>query len=49
MFSLDISLNICNDDIYGFVMVPLESKDTIQQDLQQLMNTKLEILTAGNK
>ncbi|XP_046603252.1 glycosyltransferase 25 family member [Neodiprion virginianus] len=39
-----IPLHICNDQVYGFITVPLESQDTISQDKQQLTNLKLEIL-----
>ncbi|XP_015608067.1 glycosyltransferase 25 family member [Cephus cinctus] len=40
-----IPLHICNDEVYGFVMVPLETRDTISQDHQQLTNLKLEVLS----
>lgn len=37
-------MHICNDEIYGYVMVPLESQDTLERDYQQLINLKLEVL-----
>ncbi|XP_011701587.1 PREDICTED: glycosyltransferase 25 family member isoform X2 [Wasmannia auropunctata] len=40
----DVSLFVCNDDIYGFVMVPLENDETIAEDMQRLTNTKVEML-----
>ncbi|RZC38505.1 glycosyltransferase 25 family member, partial [Asbolus verrucosus] len=40
-----ISLNLCNDDQFGFVMVPLEQDDKLAVDFEQLTNIKLEILT----
>lgn len=40
-------MNICNDDIYGFLSVPLEKYDSIEYDQQQLINLKLEILGMG--
>lgn len=39
-----VPLYICNDDIYGFVMVPLEQSDSLQLDFMQLTNLKLEVL-----
>lgn len=41
---IDVPLYICNDEIYGFVMVPLESDETIAEDMQRLTNTKVEML-----
>ncbi|KAG8038300.1 hypothetical protein G9C98_006627 [Cotesia typhae] len=38
-------LYVCNDEVYGYVMVPLESQDTLEHDYQQLTNLKLEILS----
>lgn len=43
-YVIDVSLFVCNDEIYGFVMVPLENEDTIMEDMQRLTNTKVEIL-----
>ncbi|KAK0177237.1 hypothetical protein PV328_001313 [Microctonus aethiopoides] len=40
----DVPLHICNDEIYGYVMIPLESQDTLERDYQQLINLKLEVL-----
>ncbi|XP_032689727.1 glycosyltransferase 25 family member isoform X2 [Odontomachus brunneus] len=40
----NVPLFVCNDEIYGFVMVPLESDETIAEDMQRLTNTKVEIL-----
>ncbi|XP_001608141.2 glycosyltransferase 25 family member [Nasonia vitripennis] len=45
----DISLNVCNDQKYGFIMVPLQSDDSFDHDYQQLVNVKLEILAAGDQ
>jgi hypothetical protein len=39
-----VPLYICNDNIYGFVMVPLEQSDSLQLDFMQLINLKLEVL-----
>lgn len=39
-----MSLFVCNDDVYGFVMVPLENDETITEDMQRLTNTKVEML-----
>jgi hypothetical protein len=39
-----VPLYICNDNIYGFVMVPLEQGDSLQLDFMQLTNLKLEVL-----
>lgn len=35
---------MCNDEVYGFVMVPLENDETIAEDMQRLINTKVEML-----
>lgn len=35
---------VCNDDFYGFIMVPLEKDDQLKYDLLQLRNLKLEAL-----
>ncbi|XP_063244835.1 glycosyltransferase 25 family member-like isoform X2 [Bacillus rossius redtenbacheri] len=40
----DIPLYVCNDHVYGFVMVPLEQTDELKQDFIQLTNLKLEVL-----
>ncbi|XP_014487037.1 PREDICTED: glycosyltransferase 25 family member isoform X2 [Dinoponera quadriceps] len=40
----DVSLFVCNDEIYGFVMVPLESDESIAEDTLRLTNTKVEML-----
>ncbi|XP_067012190.1 glycosyltransferase 25 family member [Anabrus simplex] len=39
-----IPLYICNDEVYGFVMVPLEQGDSLAVDYTQLTNLKLEVL-----
>ena len=43
-YVIDVSLFVCNDDIYGFIMVPLENDETIAEDMQRLINTKVEML-----
>ncbi|XP_076649518.1 glycosyltransferase 25 family member [Halictus rubicundus] len=40
-----IPLFICNDDHYGFVMLPLEKGQTVVDDLKLLTYIKMEILT----
>ncbi|XP_076241704.1 glycosyltransferase 25 family member isoform X2 [Calliopsis andreniformis] len=44
----EVPLFICNDVIYGFIMVPLEKEETVAEDLQRLTNIKMEILTDNN-
>ncbi|XP_033223399.1 glycosyltransferase 25 family member-like [Belonocnema kinseyi] len=39
-----VSLHICNDQIYGFIPVPLDNREDIEDDKQKLINIKLEIL-----
>lgn len=39
-----IAMHVCNDEFYGYVMVPLEVDDGISYDLLQLKNLKLEVL-----
>lgn len=36
-------MHICNDEIYGFITVPLEKDSSLEMDEQQLTNIKLEI------
>nr|XP_012148279.1 PREDICTED: glycosyltransferase 25 family member isoform X2 [Megachile rotundata] len=43
-----IPLFICNANVYGYIMVPLEEKETIAEDLQRLINIKTEILSNSN-
>lgn len=42
---IGVPLHVCNDEVYGFVMVPLEKEETIVEDMQRLTNTKAEILS----
>lgn len=39
-----VSMYICNENVYGFVMVPLDMDETVAEDLQRLTNIKTEIL-----
>lgn len=43
IYVIDVPLFVCNE-IYGFIMVPLENEETITEDMQRLTNTKVEIL-----
>ncbi|XP_053971796.1 glycosyltransferase 25 family member [Hylaeus volcanicus] len=43
-----VPLFVCNNNIYGFVMIPLEEGETIVDDLQSLTNIKTEILANSN-
>jgi collagen beta-1,O-galactosyltransferase len=40
-----VSLNLCNEEQFGFVMVPLEQDDKLSLDYEQMRNIKLEVLT----
>ncbi|KAE8750935.1 hypothetical protein FOCC_FOCC002363 [Frankliniella occidentalis] len=40
----DIPLFVCNDMMYGFVMIPMEQNDPLETDYDQLVNLKLEVL-----
>lgn len=44
IYVIDVPLFVCNDEIYGFIMVPLENEETITEDMQRLTNIKVEIL-----
>lgn len=44
-----IRLHVCNDQFYGYVMVPMESHDSLASDVQQLTNLKLEILSTFDR
>lgn len=40
---LGIPLYICNDEMYGFITIPLEKDSSLKMDISQLINIKLEI------
>ncbi|CAH0547323.1 unnamed protein product [Brassicogethes aeneus] len=40
----NISLNICNEQNFGFITVPLEQNDDLLTDIEHLRNIKLEVL-----
>ncbi|XP_017776204.1 PREDICTED: glycosyltransferase 25 family member [Nicrophorus vespilloides] len=42
--SNNIDLMICNEETYGFIMVPLDQEEGVLFDLLQLSNLKLEML-----
>ncbi|XP_036139429.1 glycosyltransferase 25 family member-like [Monomorium pharaonis] len=44
----DVPFFVCNDEVYGFLMVPLENDETIAEDMQRLTNTKVEILASSD-
>lgn len=39
-----VEMFVCNDETYGYVMVPMEKDDLLIYDLLQLKNLKLEVL-----
>ncbi|GLG96306.1 Glycosyltransferase 25 family member [Gryllus bimaculatus] len=39
-----IPFHICNEELYGYIMVPLEQTDSLDVDYTQLTNLKLEVL-----
>lgn len=43
-----ITLHICNDDLYGFVPVPLEDNHDPKSDFEQLLNIKTEAIGRGS-
>lgn len=38
-----IPLHVCNDELYGFITIPLEKDSSLEMDISQLTNIKLEI------
>ncbi|XP_057652350.1 glycosyltransferase 25 family member [Diorhabda carinulata] len=44
----DITLNICNELKFGYLMLPLEQNDELSLDYDQLTNIKLEVLNEMN-
>lgn len=40
----NMSLHVCNEEIFGFVTPPLEKDDELEIDFEQLRNVKLEIM-----
>lgn len=43
----NVPLYLCNEVPYGYITIPLEQTDNLDIDLQQLINTKIEILNEG--
>ncbi|KAJ8736928.1 hypothetical protein PYW07_000199 [Mythimna separata] len=44
----DITLFVCNDDLYGFAPVPLEDNHDPKSDFEQLLNIKTEAIGRGS-
>uniref|UniRef100_A0A2A4JRR4 Glycosyl transferase family 25 domain-containing protein n=1 Tax=Heliothis virescens TaxID=7102 RepID=A0A2A4JRR4_HELVI len=44
----DVTLHICNDDLYGFAPVPLEDNRELKDDHEQLLNIKTEAIGRGS-
>ena len=44
----DITLHVCNDDLYGFAPVPLEDNHDPKSDFEQLLNIKTEAIGRGS-
>lgn len=42
-----IPMYVCNDANYGYITVPLEQDEPLENDHQHLINTKLEVLSEG--
>ena len=45
----DIDLYICNDLNYGYIMLPLEDDQNLNQDLDNLVNLKTEMFAYGHR
>ena len=45
----DIDLYICNDKHYGYIMLPLEDEQKLEQDLDNLSNLKIEMFAYGHR
>lgn len=45
---LGIPLYICNDETYGYITIPLEKDSSLEMDISQLTNIKLEITGNNN-
>lgn len=43
----DIPMYVCNDANYGYITVPLEQDEPLENDYHHLVNTKLEVLNEG--
>ena len=43
----DIDLFICNDNVYGYIMLPLDENQDLNQDLDNLSNLKIEMFAYG--
>lgn len=39
-----VDLHVCNEQVFGFIMTPMEATDQLEYDHQQLTNLKLEVL-----
>jgi len=40
----NIPLHICNEEVFGYITVPLEQGEQLSHDLEHLLNVKLEVL-----
>lgn len=45
---IGIELMICNDELYGFILIPLEENDELKMDYEQLLNLKLLAISRGS-
>ncbi|XP_075991068.1 glycosyltransferase 25 family member [Anticarsia gemmatalis] len=43
-----VTLNVCNDELFGFLPVPLEDNDEPETDMEQIINIKLEAISRGS-
>ncbi|CAB3226126.1 unnamed protein product [Arctia plantaginis] len=42
-----MELMICNEELYGFILIPLEENDELKMDYEQLLNLKLLAISRG--
>lgn len=49
MVVTDIPMNVCNDQLYGFIPVPVDMNHTSMKttEADQLLNVKMEALSQG--
>ncbi|XP_076272943.1 glycosyltransferase 25 family member isoform X1 [Rhynchophorus ferrugineus] len=43
----DIPLYVCNEEVFGYIPVPLEPTETLEDDFEKVLNIKMDILNAG--
>ncbi len=44
-----VDMVVCNNDVYGYIMLPLDGQQSLQDDLASLSNLKIEMYAYGHR